>query len=236
MKYEQVTDSITLLKMNQGSNVTCVALEDELIFLDTGLNTIVAQEFRKNMEEKYSKKATTLILTHGHIDHIGSLKDIKEYTGAKVAIHRLDKECVERGEWLDSHKPKGVGRWGRMLGKIGIPLIKWLYPEAPPTEVDVTIENDEFSLVDYGIAGRVIHTPGHSIGSVSVLLNSGEAFVGDLAMNKFPLKRNPGLPILADDITKVKESWQQLLRFNVKTVYPGHGHPFSVEIIKKALT
>lgn len=177
-----------------------------------------------------------VVVTHGHIDHIGSLKDIKEYTGAKVAIHRLDKEWVERGEWVDSHKPKGVGRWGRMLGKIGIPLIMWLYPEAPPTEVDITIENDGFSLVDYGIAGRVIHTPGHSMGSVSVVLNSGEAFVGDLAMNKFPLKRSPGLPILADDIAKVKESWQQLLRLNVKTVYPGHGHPFSVEIIKKALT
>ena len=51
MKYEQVTDSVTLLKMNQGSNLTCIALEDELIFVDTGLNTIIAQEFRKNMEK-----------------------------------------------------------------------------------------------------------------------------------------------------------------------------------------
>lgn len=176
-----------------------------------------------------------IVVTHGHIDHIGSLKDIKEYTGGKVATHRLDKKCVERGEWVDSHKPKGVGRWGRMLGKIGIPLITWLYPRTPPTEVDIAIGNDGFSLADYGIAGRVIHTPGHSMGSVSVVLNSGEAFVGDLAMNKFPLRRSPGLPILADDIEKVKESWQRLLRLNVKTVYPGHGLPFPIEIIKKAL-
>ena len=37
-----------------------------------------------------------IVVTHGHIDHIGSLKDLKELTGAKVAVHRLDKECVER--------------------------------------------------------------------------------------------------------------------------------------------
>ena len=80
MKYEQVTDSVTLLKMNQGSNLTCIALEDELIFVDTGLNTIIAQEFRKKMEKKHGRKATTLILTHGHIDHflgLGAFSDCK---------------------------------------------------------------------------------------------------------------------------------------------------------------
>jgi len=194
-------------------------------------------EFKAAVEDVEIKPSDIelVVVTHGHIDHIGSLEDIKEYTGAKVAVHRLDKECVERGEWVESHKLKTLGRWGRILGKIGIPLIMWLYPDAPPTEVDITIEDDGFSLADYGIAGRVVHTPGHSKGSVSVVLNSGEAFVGDLAMNKFPLRRSPGLPILAYDIEKVKESWQQLLRLNVKTVYPGHGSPFSVDIIKEAL-
>jgi hydroxyacylglutathione hydrolase len=68
-----------------------------------------------------------------------------------------------------------------------------------------------------------------------VLLDSGEAFVGDLAMNKLPLRRNPGLPILAEDIEKVKESWRKLLELGATTVYPGHGKPFSVEVIKRAL-
>lgn len=73
------------------------------------------------------------------------------------------------------------------------------------------------------------------MGSVSVLLDSGEAFVGDLAMNKFPLRLGPGLPTIAEDDVKVKESWKKLLELGATTVYPAHGKPFSAEIIKKAL-
>jgi glyoxylase-like metal-dependent hydrolase (beta-lactamase superfamily II) len=56
----------------------------------------------------------------------------------------------------------------------------------------------------------VIHTPGHSSGSVSVLLETGDVFVGDLAMNGLPLRLGPGLPIFAEDLQKVKESWKML--------------------------
>jgi glyoxylase-like metal-dependent hydrolase (beta-lactamase superfamily II) len=60
------------------------------------------------------------------------------------------------------------------------------------------------------------------MGSVSVLLDSGEAFVGDLAMIKLPLRFGPGLPTVAEDIEKVKESWRRLLELGVTTVYPAH--------------
>lgn len=90
-------------------------------------------------------------------------------------------------------------------------------------------------LTDYGIPGRVIYTPGHTAGSLSVLLDSGDAFVGCLAMNKLPFRLSPGLPIFAEDIQKVKESWKHLLGLGAKTVYPGHGEPFSADIIRKAL-
>ncbi len=175
-----------------------------------------------------------IVVTHGHIDHIGSLREIKEFTGAKVAVHRLDKECVEKGEWLETHIPKGVGRWG-WTAHMTVPLIMLMWPKAPPTEVDIVVEDEGLPLSQYGIPGRIIYTPGHTLGSLSVLLDSGEAFVGDLAMNKLPLRRNPGLPVLASDIAEVKESWRRLLNLGAKTVYPGHGRPFSAEVIKKAL-
>ena len=59
-----------------------------------------------------------------------------------------------------------------------------------------------------GVALKVIHTPGHSSGSVSILLETRDVFVGDLAMNKFPLRLTPGLPIFAEDWAKLKESWE----------------------------
>jgi glyoxylase-like metal-dependent hydrolase (beta-lactamase superfamily II) len=67
------------------------------------------------------------------------------------------------------------------------------------------------------------------------LLETGDAFVGDLAMNMLPLRLGPGLPILAEDMQKVRESWQLLLDAGAKTIYPAHGEPFSVDMIREAL-
>ena len=105
----------------------------------------------------------------------------------------------------------------------------------PSTDVEIILEAEGFSLAEFGIPGKVIHTPGHSSGSISVLLETGDAFVGDLAMNGFPLRIGPGLPIFADDLQKVKESWKMLLDRGAKMIYPAHGNPFSAEIIRKVL-
>jgi glyoxylase-like metal-dependent hydrolase (beta-lactamase superfamily II) len=131
--------------------------------------------------------------------------------------------------------PPGVTTWGSILDK----LVTWFiipFKHIRAAEVDIVLKDKEFSLNNYGIEGKVIHTPGHSSGSVSMLLDTGEAFVGDLAMNKFPLRLTPGLPIFAEDWPKLIESWQKLLDLGVKIVYPAHGKPFSADIIKSELT
>jgi glyoxylase-like metal-dependent hydrolase (beta-lactamase superfamily II) len=86
------------------------------------------------------------------------------------------------------------------------------------------------------LPGEVIHTPGHSPGSVSLLLASGDCFVGDLAMNGLPLRRGPGLPVFADDLERVRRSWRMLLDRGARTVYPAHGRPFDAERIRCCLT
>jgi glyoxylase-like metal-dependent hydrolase (beta-lactamase superfamily II) len=111
-----------------------------------------------------------------------------------------------------------------------MPLIK-----VPPAEVDVPLGDEGLSLSDYGIPGRVLYTPGHSSGSVSILLDSGEAFVGDLAMNTFPLRLSPGLPVLAEDPAAVIASWELLLEAGATEVYPAHGKPFPAEVMRRAI-
>lgn len=176
-----------------------------------------------------------IVITHGHPDHVTSAKDFKELTGAKIAMHQLDKQCLETGKWKETHVPKAAkgSIWGWFFSKITNPF--FVNEEIPSREVEVIIGDDGLSLKDYGISGRIVYTPGHTKGSVSVVLDSGEAFVGDLAMNKFPLRLNAGLPILAEDMRLVKESLRHLLELGVTTVYPGHGKPFSMKIIKEAL-
>jgi hydroxyacylglutathione hydrolase len=171
-----------------------------------------------------------IVLTHGHWDHIGSAREIKEITGAPIALHRQEKDWLEKSL---KPLPPGVTTWGHIFVKIMalfMPLV-----HIPATDVNLVLGDAEFSLIGYGIPGQIIYTPGHTKGSVSVLLESGEAFVGDLAMSEFPLRLTPGLPIFAEDVQKVKESWKVLLDKGAKTIYPAHGKPFSADIIRKAL-
>lgn len=175
-----------------------------------------------------------IVITHGHPDHTASAKDFKRLTGAQIAMHRLDKQCLETGK-VQKFKAAEGSVWGWMFSKISNPFAPLVYRRIPTCGVDVTVADDGYSLKDFGISGQIVYTPGHTKGSISVVLDSGEAFVGDLAMNKFPLRLSPGLPVLAEDTAAVKESLRHLFQLNVTTVYPGHGKPFPMKIIREAL-
>ena len=165
-----------------------------------------------------------IILTHGHWDHIGSAKDIKAWTGAKIMLHQRDMHFLDE---THPSQPPGFTLWGKTI--IAILKLYTQFVHIPTFEVDIVAGDEEISLEEYGIPGRVVYTPGHSWGSVSILLDSGEAFVGDLAMNMPPMRLNPGLAIFGDDILLVKKSLRKLLDKGAKTIYPAHGKPFPVE-------
>jgi glyoxylase-like metal-dependent hydrolase (beta-lactamase superfamily II) len=173
-----------------------------------------------------------IVLTHGHWDHAGSAGDMKTATGARIAMHESEVPWLEQS--LLPKLPGGMTLWGSILSSLlGLitPLLK-----IPPAEVDVVLTNGGLSLAEFGIAGRVMYTPGHSRGSVSVLLDSGEAFVGDLAMNAFPLRLTPGLPIIAEDPAAVISSWRLLLEAGARRIYPAHGKPFPANVIRSAIS
>lgn len=78
--------------------------------------------------------------------------------------------------------------------------------------IDLTTQASRAFLKTIGIAGAIISTPGHSPDSVTLILDEGAAFTGDLP-----------IPRMADGGTPVTQSWQAIREHGVKMIYPGHG-------------
>ena len=62
-----------------------------------------------------------------------------------------------------------------------------------------------------------------------MVLDTGEAFVGDLAMNGPPLRMGPGFPAFAEDPDLIESSWNRVVEAGGRTIYPAHGHPFPAD-------
>ena len=222
--------SAKIISIQSGINTCYVIKEKGAIMVDGGPPKMKTTFLKRLKDYLFDPKEIQLmVLTHGDFDHVGSAKDIQEITGAKIAIHEHDRMNLEQGlfNW-----PKGANIWGKISRSLLMPLIKNTVT-IPTVKADIILNNHDVPLDNYGIAGRVIYTPGHTLGSVSVLLDSGEAFVGCLAHNRLPFTFQPALPIYAENIDLIRESWKTLIGAGAKMIFPGHGKPFSVEIIKK---
>jgi hydroxyacylglutathione hydrolase len=171
-------------------------------------------------------RADLIVLTHAHFDHFTAAPSLRTMTGARVAVHRADAPWLKTGKavW-----PDGVTAWGTIVHAALAPIV--MRAAVPVFEPDLLIEDDGLELAPYGVSGRIVHTPGHSPGSVSVVLSSGDAIVGDLAMN-FPACLRPSFGIFAHDPGVVAASWQRLVSLGVHTVHPGHGRPFAASALR----
>ncbi len=141
------------------------------------------QENGRDVEE-----IMTLILTHSHPDHIGSAKIIKEETECFVFSHENAKAWIEDVELQNSKRPV-PGFSGLVSGSL---------------KINELLKNDQLIEPVDGMKLRVIHTPGHSRGLISLLFENER-----ILMCSDSLQSPGGLP-LYDDVAGVVDSIKRL--------------------------
>jgi hydroxyacylglutathione hydrolase len=196
------------------------------VLVDTGIPgsapAIINSLTRSGIEPGW---ISLILITHGHSDHFGSAVEMKKQTGAPVAVHKLDAEALKKGQ-DPSLKPTGV------IGRMFVSLLERRGPsKAPPLKPDILI-GEEMDLKKYGVDGRVIHTPGHTPGSLSVILPNGEFIVGDLIMRGIFRFWQPNYPLFADDMAQLNKSLKLVLRKKPTKIYCTHGGPFDPEAVR----
>jgi hydroxyacylglutathione hydrolase len=154
-----------------------------------------------------------IVLTHHHWDHTGSVRELREATGAPVAIHRLDADQLRRGGLVDL-QPTGF------LPRLMKP---WLAKQPiRALEPDIELDDDE-DLTAHGGIGRSIWTPGHTPGSISVVLADGTLFTGDAMVESFTRPRVATGPMFAADEGEAAHSLRRIADQEAVVVYTAHG-------------
>jgi len=156
-----------------------------------------------------------LILTHAHYDHAGSAARLQEKYEAKVIAHIAEGPSLARGE---NNAVGGTNALARLLiAALGKRFARRARYE--PCRPDIQVD-PSFDLSRFGFKAVALHTPGHTPGSLSVIVDGEIAIVGDAMFGVFP---GTVFPPYALDAVETVKSWGKLLATHCRLFLPAHG-------------
>ena len=191
------------------------------ILVDAGAPNQADQILTAVHKAGVNHKDVALILhTHGHFDHAGSTAELKRKLGVPVAVHVNDAFMLRKG--INGEiKPRNFEAQ----------IIKAIVPSSfEACEPDILIE-EEMTLTDFGINGKVFFTPGHTKGSISVLCENSQAIIGDVMMGGVMggalFGTRPNYHYFIDDRNDLNASMKKIFSWKPAKLYVGHGGPLS---------
>lgn len=217
----ETIETITLKLPKRMGNVNCylVGIGSERILIDTGpAGDRGSLEWGLQDADCTPGDISLVVLTHGDSDHAGNCAFVRSEYKTKIAMHVDEVPAVKTGD-LAAARPN-VGAGTRRLAGLLRPVVG--LKKADRFSPDMTFEGNE-KLKAYGVDALLVHTPGHSIGSVSVLTREGDLFCGDLMENV----SEPAPGSIVDDAEAQAESIEHVFKLGAKRIHPGHGDSFT---------
>ncbi|WP_435016493.1 MBL fold metallo-hydrolase [Tundrisphaera sp. TA3] len=189
---------------------------DGLTLVDTGVagcGPKIAEAVREIGREPSDIRH--IIVTHCHVDHAGSLAEIKRITGATATMHPLDAAMVRKGE--------GARPLHRTPGLANALICRFLIGAMPTTVEPAEVEHEvgDGDTLPGGL--RAIHVPGHCAGQIALLWtrHGGVLFAADAAAHAFGLALSP----MHEDLDEGRASLAKLSAFDFEVACFGHGSP-----------
>lgn len=194
------------------SNVFLISCDQQNILIDTGPG-FMSKRLLRRLEKLKIKTIDYLILTHSHFDHAANAALIKEKFGVRIVIHQSEAEYLLSG---DSPMPAGTNTFSAWLVRnFSQKLVKTVRYKS--CQADILV-NDSLNLSSTGI--NIVNTPGHTIGSLSIIVDQEIAIVGDTLFGIFP---GSCFPPFADDASTLIKSWEKLINTGCRLFLPSHG-------------
>ncbi len=226
MKKWKTINGYEIFRVTAGrSNVYLISTGNGNILVDTGWKHSY-HGLLKNIEALgLSQPITLLILTHTHFDHCYNAAAIWQQENCKIVISEQDAAFTRNGY---TPIPAGTFPVTRFLSRIGKSIgSRWF--GYPPFTADLLI-GEKLDLSQLGYEIKITSTPGHTKGSVSILICNEIAIVGDAMLGIF---RNSIFPPFADDVKEMINSWKKLLETDCHLFLPGHGRAITRELMQK---
>jgi glyoxylase-like metal-dependent hydrolase (beta-lactamase superfamily II) len=217
-----------------GYSISCILPGRSNVFLlSSGTNNILIdtspgykwKKLKSTLKALGINKLDHLILTHTHYDHAENASKIKTEFSAKVIVNKHESGCLEKGATIIPHGTIFITQF----------IVNYLAPLFPskfnyePCHPDI-ITDQRFDLNEFGFNAYILHTPGHSQGSQSVIIDDEICLTGDAMFGIFP---GSIFPPFADNEDELIKSWGKLLHTGCTIFLPSHGTANKVELVRK---
>lgn len=217
--YIEVTAKVIMAKHAYGSNITCLVTAEGLYFVDCGMNTGLASQFRLDMEKKFNKKTLALLVTHAHIDHflgMGAFSDV-DVVAAESGENLWKKQLA-----IEFREEK-IQAYTRIFPKFrdSINTAKPFMPKSMFKDLKVFGQGEDQLIFT--------NTGGHTSCSSSVFFpTQGVLVAGDLVqVDQYPYFGDP-----STDMDKWLATFKKWQIMPIEKICPGHGRVVGKDYIK----